>query len=267
MSMELSEVDTEYILEHFKDLKDGPFADLTSALRDLSRLPEVLAPANPPLMPSQVIKNVKPFKRSTGRNISTVIVATAIAVSTTLAAAALTGVGPKPLVEFAKSTIKVIRFFESGINAIVSSPSTIAEKTAPHPDAVLPTPQSTPNPPENAESNNAEKLATTKPNVQSTQEEAAKVEEKKIQNPTEVEKHPILVTPTPEVEPSAQSFEKTELKPTEVAETSAPEKEKTKAPVEAKSETTRNTAPMPVVSEKPSVQSSDSKGVTEYKDD
>lgn len=124
MSRELSEVDTEYILEHFKELKDGPFGDLSAALRDLNAMPETLPPFEPPLYPSAVLKNVKPFKRSAKSAGATVIVAGAIAISTTLAASALTGVGPKPLVEFAKSTFKTIGTIGSSVVKFVATPIT-----------------------------------------------------------------------------------------------------------------------------------------------
>ena len=100
--------DTEYILEHFQDLSDGPFASLSSALRDLAAMPETLAPAHPPLLPSQVTEVVRAIGRGAKRT-SAIVVATISAVAaTTIAAAALTGVGPKPVVNFAKSTVKAI---------------------------------------------------------------------------------------------------------------------------------------------------------------
>lgn len=245
MSMELSEVDTEYILEHFKELNDGPFAELSSALRDLNKLPEVLAPAQPPLLPSQVLKNVKPFKRSTGRRVTTVVVATAIALTTTLGAAALTGVGSKPLVDFAKSTFKAIGSVGSSVIKIVSSPLTPKEQAVQQNDSALPAPLPTSDGLFNIEGDGVEKTSVEESKNQQIPQEEGKIAVQKVEKPNTFESHQPQIVPTAEAEHTSNTAEKTEVKSevkgVEVFETKAPEKQEVKS----------SPAPIVKVTEKP----------------
>ena len=122
MSTELSVEDTEYILEHFQDLKDGNFSGIASALCDLAALPETLAPDNPPLLPSQAIGTVLEFGRSTKRTASIAIAATGVAITTAFAAAALSGVGPQPVVHFVKAAVQSIEDATKKVFNITTAP-------------------------------------------------------------------------------------------------------------------------------------------------
>lgn len=274
MTIEISEVDSEYILEHFKELTDGPFADLSAALRELNTLPEVLAPAQPPLLPSQVMKNVKPFKRSTGRNATTIIIATALAASTTLGAAALTGVGPKPFVQFAKSTIKKIESVGSSVINLVAAPKApdsqsevVPTPTATAIESLQPTAQPSAEVATKPDSAPVEKKNTSEVKALPSEYTGVKAEEQKAEKTTAPLVHPTPVKSISESEQSTHASEKTEVKTTGAAETKAPEKQETKAPVPAESKSTQKSESKPAVTSKPKVQSTESKGSSESKDD
>jgi len=130
VSKELSVADSEFIFEHFDELTDGPFADLASALREIKALPETLAPKNPPILPSQVLDNVRVLGRATKRTAAIAIIVTSVAVASTLTAAALTGVGPKPIVHFAKSAVKSIEDVTKKIFNISVAPTTTSTQAA-----------------------------------------------------------------------------------------------------------------------------------------
>lgn len=122
--MELSPLQTEEILNHFNDIQDGEFAEIAHALRDLATLPEILAAENPPLLPSDIVGVVRTLGKGAKRTALVISSASAALIASALAAAALTGVGPKPIVKFAQSTLRTIENSGKQIFGLSITPAT-----------------------------------------------------------------------------------------------------------------------------------------------
>lgn len=153
MSKNFSLDQTTDLFDNFDSITSGPLADVASALRDLAALPDTLGAASAPEIPADVIRISHRFNRK----VTIAIAATGIAAATTLTAAALTGVGPAPVVEFAKKTFTAIaRVFtqpsepasgvetqqstEEPINEVAPSTGAIAQPSALPDPAPRPTP-------------------------------------------------------------------------------------------------------------------------------
>lgn len=104
MSKNFSLDQTIELFDNFDSITSGPLADVASALRDLAALPETLGAASAPQIPADVVH----LSHRINRNVTVAIAATGIAIASTLTAAALTGVGPAPVVKFAKKTFTAI---------------------------------------------------------------------------------------------------------------------------------------------------------------
>ncbi len=144
MSADISITDSESILSNFDEIRDGEFAELASALRDLSSMPETLAMGTPPLLPSQVTQVISAIGRSARRTAAIVTAASSALIATALAAAAITGVGPKPVVNFAKSTVRAIENETKRIFNISPSPEVTVVPTESATPKAIPSTSSTP---------------------------------------------------------------------------------------------------------------------------
>ncbi len=122
MSNQFSIQDSEDLIAEFRNINEGPHADLAQALRAISVLPKISNIAMPPMYPSQVAATVLPFK-TVKRFGTTTLIVIALAASATLGAAALVGV-PEPVVQFAKHSLQQVqRAVQTITNAVSGTKS------------------------------------------------------------------------------------------------------------------------------------------------
>lgn len=105
MSVDFSIQDSEDLIAGFKDITDGPHADIAAALRELSVIPTHLKDSKPPLLPSQVVITTIPSNKTHRVGFTTLIVVGLVATAT-FSAAAFVGV-PRPIEHFAKSSVAI----------------------------------------------------------------------------------------------------------------------------------------------------------------
>lgn len=105
MSIDFSIQDSEDLIARFKDITDGPHADIAAALRELSAIPTQLKDSKPPLLPSQVVVTTVPSNKTRRVGFTTLIVVGLVATAT-FGAAAFVGV-PQPIEHFAKSSVVI----------------------------------------------------------------------------------------------------------------------------------------------------------------
>lgn len=103
MIEDFSMQDSEDLIAGFKDITDGPHANIAAALRELSVIPTHLKDSKPPLLPSQVVVTTIPSNKTHRVSFTTLIVLGLVATAT-FGAAAFVGV-PQPIEHFAKSSI------------------------------------------------------------------------------------------------------------------------------------------------------------------
>ena len=163
MSADISITDSESILSNFDEIRDGEFAELASALRDLSSMPETLAMGTPPLLPSQVTQVISTIGRSAKRTAAIITAASSALVATALAAAAISGVGPKPVVNFAKSTARAIENETKRIFNISPSPEVTVAPTESAIPSAIPGTSSTPS------TSQSEQSTSPSPSVSATE--------------------------------------------------------------------------------------------------
>ena len=105
MSVDFSIQDSENLIAGFKDITDGPHADIAAALRELSVIPTHLKDSKPPLLPSQVVVTTIPSNKKHRVGFTTLIVV-GLVTTATFGAAAFVGV-PQPIEHFAKSSVAI----------------------------------------------------------------------------------------------------------------------------------------------------------------
>jgi hypothetical protein len=100
--------ETENLLNNFKEIVDGDYSNLAHALRDLQASTTAAPQSTPPLLPSQAHNTIELVGRTAKRSVGFIVSVSSAVLASTLAAAALNGVGPKPIVEFAQTAAKNI---------------------------------------------------------------------------------------------------------------------------------------------------------------
>jgi hypothetical protein len=105
---DFSEEDSEKFIREFKDVTDGPMADVAAALRSLSHTPQLPPRAKPKVFPSQI--SIKPSHklRFFGGGVVTGVATIGAAAGLALGAAAVTGNFPPVISDTAKKVAHVI---------------------------------------------------------------------------------------------------------------------------------------------------------------
>ena len=115
---DFSEEDSERFIREFKNVTDGPMAEVAAALRSLSHIPPLPSRAKPKVVPSQIsVKTSHKFKFF-GGGVVTGIATIGAAIGLALGAAAVTGNLPAVISESAKKVAHVIS------NVFTSAPVT-----------------------------------------------------------------------------------------------------------------------------------------------
>lgn len=105
---DFSEEDSERFIREFKNVTDGPMAEVAAALRSLSHIPPLPSRAKPKVVPSQIsVKSSHKFKFF-GGGVVTGIATIGAAIGLALGAAAVTGNLPAVISESAKKVAHVI---------------------------------------------------------------------------------------------------------------------------------------------------------------
>lgn len=137
---EFSLEQSEELIANLKSGNPSEFEQLRSALNLLAHTPEISPISMPPLMPSSVTQPVPvvAIKSSKARKtIVTSIVVTGLFASGSLAAAAVTGIGPSAFVNVGHSAAKFVKSVVGGVGQVVtgnnsdSNPSQASVGTTP----------------------------------------------------------------------------------------------------------------------------------------
>jgi len=153
---------SEELIAHLKSGATSEFEQLRSALNLLAHVPEISPVATPPILPSSVTQPVPvvPFKSpKPRRTIVTSIVVVGLFASGSLAAAAVTGIGPAIFVNAGHSAAKFVKNVVGGVGHVVTgNTSDSNQNQASNPvipgvsATILPTPISNSNEDSNANS-------------------------------------------------------------------------------------------------------------------
>ena len=128
---------SEQLIANLKSSKPSDFQQLQSALNLLGHVTELPATSTPPILPSEIaqpvpllsMKSTKPH-----RTIITSVIVTGILASASLAAAAVTGIGPAPIVNIGHETGKFVRGVASAVSNVVTGGNAVTtEVILPHP--------------------------------------------------------------------------------------------------------------------------------------
>jgi hypothetical protein len=128
---------SEELIANLKSAKPSEFQQLQSALNLLGHVTELPATSMPPILPSGIsqpvpllpVKSAKPR-----RTIVTSVIVTGILASASLAAAAVTGIGPAPIVNMGHQTAKFVRGVAGAVSKVVTGGNAVTtEVFSPHP--------------------------------------------------------------------------------------------------------------------------------------
>lgn len=114
---------SEELIALLKTETSSEFEQLRSALKLLAHVPELSPSAIPPALPSSVHQNVLPIAlkpAKSHRRIITSLIAVGIFASASLAAAAVTGNGPGPIVAVANKTVKFVKEAVGSVTSAVT---------------------------------------------------------------------------------------------------------------------------------------------------
>ena len=114
---------SEELIALLKTETSSEFEQLRSALKVLAHVPELTPSAVPPALPSTVHQTIVrlPLKSSKShRTIITSLIAAGILASASLAAAAVTGKGPGPIVAIANTTVKFMKEMVGAVTSVVT---------------------------------------------------------------------------------------------------------------------------------------------------
>lgn len=120
---EFSLEQSEELIAHLKSGAPSEFEQLRSALNLLAHVPEISPVATPPVLPSSISQPVPvvPIKSSKPRRtIVTSIVIMGLFASGSLAAAAVTGIGPSIFVNAGHSAAKFVKNVVGGVSHVVT---------------------------------------------------------------------------------------------------------------------------------------------------
>lgn len=125
---------SEELIAQLKTETSSEFEQLRSALKLLAHVPELSTSAVPPALPSTVHQNVLPIAlkpAKSHRRIITSLIAIGIFASASLAAAAVTGNGPGPIVAVANKTVKFVKEAVGSVAGAVTgnNSSTLEDQT------------------------------------------------------------------------------------------------------------------------------------------
>jgi hypothetical protein len=134
---EFSMEQSEELIANMNSAKPSEFQQLRSALNLLGHVPELPVTAMPPVLPSGIAQPVALLPvRSTKphRTIITSVIVTGMLASASLAAAAVTGIGPAPIVNIGHETAKFVKGVASAVTHVVTGGSAVTtEVISPHP--------------------------------------------------------------------------------------------------------------------------------------
>lgn len=154
---EFSLEQSEELIAHLKAGGHSDFEQLRSTLNLLGHVTELPPTSIPPVLPSSISQPVPvlPLKSSKPRRtIATSIIVTGFFASASLAAAAVTGIGPAAVVNVGHQAAKFVKGVVGGVAHVVTgNPSDTAQNQAASPATPLPIPSLSPAPP-NADENN-----------------------------------------------------------------------------------------------------------------
>ena len=125
---------SEELIAHLKSGTPSEFEQLRSALNLLAHVPEMPPVSVPPILPSMInqpaplipVKSTKPR-----RTIITSIIVMGLFASVSLAAAAVTGIGPAPIVNIGHQTAKFVRGVADAVSHAVTGGNTSTAENKP----------------------------------------------------------------------------------------------------------------------------------------
>lgn len=120
---EFSEEQSEELISHLKSGGPAEFEHLRSALNLLAHVTELPPTSIPPVLPSGItqpipllpVKSTKPR-----RTVVTSVIVVGILASASLAAAAVTGIGPAPIVNIGHQTAKFVKGVAGAVSHVVT---------------------------------------------------------------------------------------------------------------------------------------------------
>lgn len=114
--------DSEELINHLKKGDTSQLPHLQSTLRLLARVPELSHSSVPPILPSEIGQSVRQISKTSKshRTIITSILAAGILTSASLAAAAVTGRGPAPIVAAAHESAKLIGAVAGAVSKVLT---------------------------------------------------------------------------------------------------------------------------------------------------
>ena len=215
---------SEELIALLKTETSSEFEQLRSALKVLAHVPELSPSAVPPALPSTVHQTIVrlPLKSSKShRTIITSLIAAGILASASLAAAAVTGKGPGPIVAIANTTVKFMKEMVGAVTSVVTGNNSSVPQDQtngteqPEVQPVAPTPAD-----EDGVENNNDLDTTEGPTIsepqnpikenEKSQPESSKAGKSYPEKPKDVnssdnvenpDKEKVLVAPTPESTP------------------------------------------------------------------
>lgn len=141
---------SEELIANFKSGAPSEFEQLRSTLNLLAHVPELPPTSIPPVLPSSISQPVPvlPMKSSkTHRTVVTSIMITGFFASASLAAAAVTGIGPAAIVNVGHQAAKFVKGVVGGVTHVVTgNPSDATQKQAASQQAPLAIPSLSPAP-------------------------------------------------------------------------------------------------------------------------
>ena len=120
---EFSEEQSEYVISHLKSGGSSEFEQLRSALNLLAHVTELPPTSIPPVLPSGITQPIPllPVKSSKPRRtVVTSAIVIGILASASLAAAAVTGIGPAPIVNIGHQTAKFVKGVAGALSHVVT---------------------------------------------------------------------------------------------------------------------------------------------------
>ncbi len=125
---EFSEEQSEELISHLNSGGPSEYEHLRSALNLLAHVTELPPTSIPPVLPSGItqpipllpVKSTKPH-----RTVVTSVIVVGILASASLAAAAVTGIGPAPIVDIGHQTAKFVKGVAGAVSHVVTGGSAI----------------------------------------------------------------------------------------------------------------------------------------------
>lgn len=128
---------SEALIANLNSAQPSEFQQLQSALNLLGHVTELPATSTPPVLPSEIAQPVPllPVKSAKSRRtFLTSVIVTGILASASLAAAAVTGIGPAPIVNIGHQTAKFVRGVAGAVSNVVTGGNAVTtEVISPHP--------------------------------------------------------------------------------------------------------------------------------------